>query len=223
MRYQAVVFDLDGTLLDSLNDLANSMNAVLSQNGFATHDVPTYNQMVGDGVRMLVTRALPELHRNDETVETLVSEMREEYGHRRLENTRPYPQIPQLLDALAARHIRMAILSNKPHEATRAVVAALLPAWRFDAVQGESPETPRKPDPTGALRIASRLDIPPEQFLYLGDTDTDMKTANSAGMFAVGVLWGFRGREELMAHGARLLIDAPLQLLECFGPLPATA
>lgn len=215
MRYRAVLFDLDGTLLDTLEDLANSMNAVLSRNGLATHNLAAYKRMVGDGVRMLVTRALPEARRGDETVTTLVAEMREEYGRRQLQNTRPYPGVPELLNALASRHIPMAILSNKPHTATLAVVAALLSAWRFDAVQGESPETPRKPDPMGAIRIASSLGIPPEQFLYLGDTDTDMKTANGAGMLAVGALWGFREGEELLAHGASRLIDTPLQLLDC--------
>ncbi len=221
MRYRAVVFDLDGTLLDTLQDLANSMNAVLSRRGLATHELTAYKRMVGDGVRMLVTRALPDFLRGEEIVAAVVTEMRAEYARRQLEHTRPYPGIPELLDALASKHIPMAILSNKPHEATRAVVAALLSAWRFDVVQGETPETPRKPDPMGALSIATRLGIPPKEFLYLGDTDTDMKTANGAGMAAIGVLWGFRDREELLAHGARKLIETPLQLLECFDHPPS--
>ncbi len=223
MRYRAVVFDLDGTLLDTLEDLANAMNAVLSRHGLVTHDLTAYKRMVGDGVRMLVTRALPDSLRREETITAVETKMRAEYARRQLEHTRPYPGIPELLNALASKHIPMAILSNKPHEATRAVVAALLSAWQFDVVQGETPETPRKPDPVGALSIASRLGIPPEEFLYVGDTDTDMKTANRAGMLAVGALWGFRDREELLAHGARTLIEAPLQLLECFDHPPSPA
>jgi len=213
MVYRAVVFDLDGTLLDTLVDLADSMNAVLSRNGFPSHDVESYKRYVGDGVQTLVRRALPETQRSEEAVTMLVREMREEYRRRQLDHTRPYPGVPDLLDALTARRIRMAILSNKPHEATKAVVSALLASWHFEVVRGESPETPRKPDPAGAFQIASLLGLPADQFLYLGDTDTDMKTANAAGMNAVGVLWGFRGPEELLASGARVLIDNPMQLL----------
>lgn len=214
MVFRAVVFDLDGTLLDTLLDLADSMNAVLTRNRFPTHDLDAYRRFVGDGVRALVWRALPEAHRSDGIVDRLVAEMREEYGRRRLMHTRPYPGILELLNGLAARHMRMAILSNKPHEATRAVVAALLPSHYFELVQGESPDMPRKPDPAGALHLASRLNVPPDQLLFLGDTDTDMKTAHAAGMFPVGVLWGFRGAEELRVSGARALIDRPLQLLD---------
>ncbi len=152
-------------------------------------------------------------HRDDATVTTLVSRMRAEYRLRQLEHTRPYPGIPDLLNTLHKRRVPMAILSNKPHEATEAIVAALLARWPFDVVLGESPETPRKPDPTGALRIASRIGVPTSEILYLGDTDTDMITATRAGMVPVGVLWGFRGSEELVAHGAQILLEEPLQLL----------
>jgi phosphoglycolate phosphatase len=216
MVYRAVIFDLDGTLLDTIVDLANSMNAVLRRNGLPCHDVEAYKRFVGDGMQMLVRRALPENQRSDEAAAALLPEMREEYRRRQFDHTCPYPGVPDLLDALGARRIPLAILSNKPHEATKEVVTALLPSWQFDVVQGETPNTPRKPDPAGAFRIASLLDIPANQFLYLGDTDTDMKTANAAGMFAIGALWGFRGSEELLANGARMLIDKPIKLLMCF-------
>lgn len=214
VRCRAVIFDLDGTLLDTLADLANAMNAVLGRNGFPPHGLEAYKRMVGDGVRMLVHRALPEAHRNDATLEALVSQMRAEYRLRQREHTRPYPGVHDLLSALRAHHIPMAILTNKPHEATVALVGTLLAPWHFDIVQGECPEIPRKPDPAGALRIASMLGIPTREILYLGDTDTDMITATAAGMVAVGVLWGFRSAEELLAHGARILLDEPLELLK---------
>lgn len=213
MRCRAVIFDLDGTLLDTLADLANAMNAVLGRNGFPPHGREAYKRMVGDGVRMLVHRALPEAHRSDAILEALVPQMRAEYRLRQIEHTRPYPGIPDLLDALRAHHLPMAILTNKPHETTVALVGALLAPWPFDIVQGECPEIPRKPDPAGALRIASTFGIPTHEIFYLGDTDTDMITATAAGMVAVGVLWGFRSAEELLAHGARMLIEEPRELL----------
>ena len=140
--------------------------------------------------------------------------MRKAYERNWNVKTRPYPGIPELLDALSAHGLKMAVLSNKPHDFTLKSVEGLLPAWRFDAVIGERPPIPRKPDPSSALEIANRLGVEPARFLYLGDTATDMKTANAAGMFAVGALWGFRDAEELIAGGAVKLIAKPAELLE---------
>jgi phosphoglycolate phosphatase len=128
--------------------------------------------------------------------------------------SRPYPGIPELLDALTARGMKMAVLSNKPHDLTQKVIEMLLPSWRFEAVMGERPPIPRKPDPSSALEIASRLGVEPAGFLYMGDTATDMRTANAAGMYAVGALWGFRNAEELIESGAKKLIAKPVELLE---------
>ena len=213
MQFEAILFDLDGTLLDTLEDLANSMNAVLEGRGLPQHGNELYKQFVGDGMEVLVRRALPESHRGEQLVQACLLAMRKEYSIRWRETTRPYEGIPELLDALRVRRLRMAILSNKPDEFTREMVTALLAPWRFDAVVGARPEVPKKPDPTVALAIARDLAIPPARILYLGDSGTDMRTAVSAGMFPVGALWGFRAAAELEANGAWVLISRPTELL----------
>jgi phosphoglycolate phosphatase len=213
MDFKAVLFDLDGTLLDTLGDLANSMNGVLKRRGFPQHERELYKQFVGDGMEALVRRALPESHQGEQLVEACSLAMREEYSVRWRETTRPYAGIPELLDALARSRCRMAILSNKPDDFTREMVGALLASWRFDAVVGARPEVPKKPDPTMALAMARDLAIPPARIIYLGDSGTDMRTAVSAGMFPIGALWGFRGAAELEANGARVLISRPTDLL----------
>jgi phosphoglycolate phosphatase len=212
--FLAVMMDLDGTLLDTLQDLADSMNSTLRDFGFPVHELEEYRYFVGEGMENLVKRSLPDSARTDPLVSRCFEVMRRTYEHNWNVKTRPYPGIPELLDALTARGLKMAVLSNKPHDFTQKAVEGLLPAWRFEAVMGERPPTPRKPDPSSALEIANRLGIEPGRFLYLGDTAIDMKTANAAEMYAVGVLWGFRGAEELIAGGAKKLIAKPAELLE---------
>lgn len=219
MTHRAVLFDLDGTLLNTLEDLANSMNAVLQESGFPIHEVEAYKYFVGDGMENLVRRALPgsELH-HEPTVSACLDAMRREYNRRQKETTRPYEGVPELLDALVARGTRMSILSNKPHESTVEMVADLLPRWTFDVVFGAQPGKPKKPDPASALEIAALTGIPCHEFLYLGDTNTDMQTANAAGMFAVGALWGFRKADELLAYGAKALVEKPEDVLQFLIP-----
>ena len=212
--FKAVLFDLDGTLLDTIDDLAEAMNAVLTGQGFPTHDVEAYKYFVGDGIEMLARRALPAEHRNEATIARTVEGQRREYGKRWANKTRPYDGVPELLDALTARGLAIAVLSNKPDDFTRVVVKKFLPRWEFAAVRGEGDETPKKPDPRGALEIAARLNLQPAEILYVGDTSTDMQTACAAGMYAVGVLWGFRKADELLAGGAKTLIAHPLDLLK---------
>ncbi|HHN46543.1 MAG TPA: HAD family hydrolase [Planctomycetes bacterium] len=216
MPRSAVLFDLDGTLLDTIEDLGDSMNAVLRSLGLPLHDYEAYKVFVGDGIRNLVMRALPEERRDEGSLKHCRDLLWAEYSKRWRDKTRPYADIPEMLDALAARNIAMAILSNKPDEFTQKVVGAMLSRWRFAAVQGMREGVPIKPDPSAALDIAGKLGIAPADFVYLGDTGTDMKTAASAGMFAVGALWGFRSGEELAASGARMLIRSPLELLPLF-------
>jgi phosphoglycolate phosphatase len=211
--FQAVVFDLDGTLLDTLEDLADSMNHTLSALGLPAHPVDAYRRFVGDGVRDLVRRSAPSAADDRDLATKILLGLRDEYRKRWADKSRPYPGIPGLLDELVARGLPMAVLSNKPHEFTELCVTRLLSRWRFDAVIGLDDGTPRKPDPAGALRIARRLGLEPAAFLYLGDTDTDMKTAAAAGMYAVGVSWGFRDADELRDNGARTIIDHPAELL----------
>jgi len=215
MKFKAVLFDLDGTLVDTLEDLADSMNSVLGHNRFPVHGLEEYKYFVGAGMEDLVRQAIPESFRHDgEIVAKCLESMREEYGRRWKDKTRPYEGIPELLDALTQRGVKMAILSNKPDDSAKRVAAELLGGWRFEAVLGERPSVPRKPDPTAAIQIAEQLAIPAHEFAYLGDTIIDMQTGNGAGMYAVGVLWGFRKADELLAGGAKALIGKPLDLLE---------
>lgn len=210
----AVIFDLDGTLLDTLADLANSMNAVLCACGYATHPQADYRYFVGEGMETLVRRTLPPSARGDEQVSARLADMRAEYGRRWSETSQPYEGIPEMLDALTDRGVPLAVLSNKPDDLTRLVVRTLLPAWTFVECRGLREDTPAKPDPAGASAIAGAMNVEAARVLYVGDTATDMKTGRSAGMFTVGVTWGFRQRHELEAHGAQRIVDAPAQLLD---------
>jgi phosphoglycolate phosphatase len=214
MMYAAILFDLDGTLLNSLDDLADSMNIVLTSLDFPIHPVDAYRYFVGNGIPTLVRRCLP---RSALTNEPLVLEaeklMRAEYDRRKNNKTHLYDGIPEMLDELQQQGVRMAILSNKPHDALVGVVKHYLSPWKFEAVYGDRPGVPTKPDPEPALQITRQMGLPPSSFLYLGDTNTDMKTAVAAGMYPVGVTWGFRPAEELREGGARALIDKPSELM----------
>lgn len=213
MKIRAVVFDLDGTLLDTLDDIADSMNAVLSAQGFPVHPADSYRKFVGDGIEMLARRALPEGVADAVLVAGMREMMRDEYERRWAEKTRPYPGIEGLLDGLTARKTIMSVLSNKPDEFTKKLCDHFFRKWRFTIVIGESPALPRKPDPAAALHIARIIECHPSEILYLGDSGTDMKTASAAGMYPAGALWGFRGAEELLENGARVLVQKPDDLL----------
>ena len=213
MRFAAAIFDLDGTLLDTLADLADSTNAALTTAGHPPHPTDAYRYFVGNGIANLVRCALPATARDDASVARTKAELEAEYSQRWRAKTQPYAGVPELLDALSVRGIPMAILSNKPQAFTRLAVDALLPRWSFYPVCGAQPDVPRKPDPAAALHIASTLGLSPEDCLYLGDTDTDMQTATRAGMYALGATWGFRSADELSQSGARALLAEPLDLL----------
>lgn len=211
MDCRAVIFDLDGTLADTLADLGGAMNWALEQLGLPTHDLKAHGYFVGDGVANFAERALGDDRKAMR--DALLEIYRPYYAEHCFDHTRAYDGIPELLDQLVARRVPMAVLSNKPHAGTQQLIARLFDRWDFAAVQGEANGVPRKPAPDGALRIAQELDVPPHEIMFVGDTRTDMDTAVAAGMFAVGVLWGFRDRDELLDHGAQALIQHPLELL----------
>lgn len=212
MRFKAALFDLDGTLLDTIDDLTDSVNSVLKEWGLPTHNRETFKLYVGDGVKTLITRSLPEDMRTKERIAEGVTKMRSEYSTRWNNKTRPYEGIADMLDGLTAKGIQLTVLSNKPDEFTKKIVASYFPKWEFDIVLGGREGVALKPDPSTALEIASSLHLPPSDFIYLGDTHTDMETALSAGMYPIGVLWGFRGAEELRSSGAKTLIAHPKEL-----------
>jgi phosphoglycolate phosphatase len=211
--FRALLFDLDGTLLDTLEDLAGSMNRVLARRGWPVHEADSFRYFVGDGARVLVLRALPEEHRDEASIAACLADFREDYDRNWRVKTQPYAGVAEMLDELERRGLPKAVLSNKPHDFTTRCVSELLPRWRFEPVLGLRDDRAAKPDPGGALEIAGLLGISPEEFLYVGDTSIDMETAQAAGMHPVGVLWGFRPKEELERSGARTLLAHPMELL----------
>lgn len=206
------MFDLDGTLADSLADLATATNTALEALGCPIHPREKYRQIVGDGARVLCERALPA-DRHDLLDETL-RRMRAHYDAHCFDETRLYAGIPELVSELHRRGYRLAVFSNKPDIFTKRMIAHYFQPNPFAAVRGQQTNVPLKPDPTGALEIARELNIPANEWLYLGDTNTDMLTAKAAGMTAVGVLWGFRDREELVGSGAEEIVAAPAEVLK---------
>lgn len=213
MTYRALLSDLDGTLLDTLKDIADSANEVLVRSGFPPHQIESYRYFVGAGMKTLACKALPADHHDDASVDEITALIEEEYSKRWQDNTRPYPGIPELLDTLTTSGIRMAILSNKPQGPVEQMVSALLSPWHFEIVAGARPSFPLKPDATAALQIARQMNLSPSEFLYMGDSAIDMQTASAAGMYPIGVLWGFRTADELLSGGAKVLIQKPSHLL----------
>ena len=209
---QAIIFDLDGTLLNTLDDLAGSTNRVLSQYGYPTHPPKAYKYFVGDGIDKLVFRVLPLEKRDEKTVNICVKALRDDYSRHWKDQTRLYDGIEDMLSELSRRGIQLTILSNKPHHLTELTVSHYFADWNFAEVAGAIDAIPKKPNPAGAIRIIEKMKIAPENFLYLGDTNTDMKTANGAGIFAIGALWGFRTESELLKSGARAVISNPAEI-----------
>jgi phosphoglycolate phosphatase len=210
---EAVIFDLDGTLLDTLTDLADAANRMLVRQGLPTHPRERYRRFVGDGSRMLVTRCLPPAHRHPDAIDACLEDFLADYGRHWDVATRPYPGIPELLGALAARQRPLAVVTNKPEEAARRCLGRFFPPRTFTAVLGQRPERPVKPHPGGALEAAAALGAAPGACLFVGDSGLDMDTARAAGMHPVGAAWGFRGAEELRRHGAAAVLEAPTDLL----------
>ena len=209
MKYKAIIFDMDGTLLNTLDDIANSANTILRRHGFPVHDTEAFRYFVGDGVQALMNRIIPQKNRDHLTINGCVKEFREIYRKNFNVMTGLYMGVSEMLDGLTAQGIRMAVLSNKPDDFTNKCVKEFLSKWKFEKVLGHNDSIPLKPDPEGALYIAKKMNISPDGFLYLGDTGIDMMTAVSADMFPVGALWGFRNEEELIRNGAKAVIKEP--------------
>lgn len=212
--FEAIIFDLDGTLLDTLDDIADAANAVLRREGMPTHPVDAYRYFVGDGVRQLVWRSLPENTRSDVTVDRIQTAYRDEYARSWNVKTKPFDGIADMLDAATERGVKLAVLSNKPEDFVKLCVDAHFSQWPIAPVLGDHPSRARKPDPAAALSIADTFGTQPKRMLFVGDSSIDMETANAAGMFAVGVPWGFRTRAELAGAGARKILNEPKDLIE---------
>ncbi|MGL5433977.1 MAG: HAD family hydrolase [Lachnospiraceae bacterium] len=213
--YRCCIFDLDGTLLDTLNSLTYSVNQTLKHFGYPEVYQAHIKRFVGDGYKMLVERALK--HSGDSGLihyEEGLQVYREKFGMYSMHEVKPYDGIEDLLKGLKERGYKLAVLSNKPHAKTVENIEAIFGKGYFDYVAGERPEIPKKPDSAGIILIEDTLQVKPEECLYFGDTDTDMKTGTGAGLTTVGVTWGFRGREELESFNPQYVIDHPREVFE---------
>ncbi|WP_396601469.1 HAD family hydrolase [Algibacter sp. R77976] len=213
MSYKAVIFDLDGTLVNSIEDIADAMNSVLNSYDYPTHNYEAYLDFIGSGIKSLVSRALPQASRDEQQIKRSFAAMMDIYSSNCTNKTKPYDGIIELLDNLKSLKLNLCVLSNKEDAFAKEVVLTLLPNY-FKSVDGLTIEAHKKPNPIKAIEISKNLGIKPEDIIYVGDTDIDMQTANNANMLAVGVSWGFRTKQELIANGANLIIDHPLELID---------
>lgn len=214
MKFSYVIFDLDGTLLDTLEDLADATNWVCAQHGWPAHGLEEYKSFVGNGAGKLLERVTPpEVELTQSLRRQLMAEFSKRYTGHSADKTRAYPGMPQALSRLKAAGVRMAVLTNKPHEAAGPVVERYYPGV-FDAVQGAVVGAPLKPDPTALLALMEKLGAAKDQALFVGDSNVDIRTGKNAGLAACGVLWGFRTRGELEAEGADFIAERPEELAE---------
>lgn len=210
---KALLFDLDGTLLDSLADIAAAMNRMLTERGLPVCNTGDIRQMVGDGMRQLVVRALPGNRRDEATVDACLAAYRAHYDTLWKTATRPYNGIPELLDSLRQQGFKLGVISNKAHRFTVPMTEHFFGSDRFAVVLGQRDEVPRKPNPAAALEAATLLGVSPAECAYVGDSGIDMEFATNSGMTGIGVTWGLRDAAELRAAGATHLVDTPAQVL----------
>ena len=209
---KTVIFDLDGTLLDSSEDIASTMNKDLESLKLPIHKIEDYKHFVGGGVDILVENALS--NQSKEIKDEVTKRFKIEYDGKLHSKTLPYDGIYELLDELKKLDINLAVLSNKPHEFTVSYVNHFFKNYNFKEIHGQKKDVPKKPDPKAALDIVKCLDSSCENTYFIGDTKIDMQTAKSANMTAIGVLWGFRDEKELRDFGADFIVSNPLEILK---------
>ena len=214
-RFDSIIFDLDGTLLNTLDDLADSINAALIRCGYPDHTTEEVRGFIGNGAEMLVKRALSPIEDAD-AVKTVLAAFSEIYAKNLKNKTAPYYGIEEVLKLFKNSGIKMAVVSNKPHTAVVPLIADYFGEYINTAI-GADKDTPEKPDPTGALKALKALGSEKSRTVYMGDSDVDIFTAKNAGLFALGCSWGFRDRDELINAGADKVIDSPFDLPALFG------
>ncbi len=220
MRIKGVIFDLDGTLADTLADLADAVNAALQGGGYPARTAMQIRAWIGEGLPILCRRAMCDgdaavaEQLDADAVAQVVAAVTAHYRQHRLDKTRPYPGIPGLLDALTGQRIQLAVLTNKPHEHTEPLVGALFGRYPWVAIEGSRPDGLRKPDPRTVWPILSQMRLRPPEVVMVGDSSIDVLTGRQAGLMTVGVTWGFRDRQNLTDAGVQYLIDRPEQLLQ---------
>lgn len=209
-----VIFDLDGTLLNTLEDLADATNWVCAQHGWPPHSLETYKTFVGNGVPKLLERAVPsDVVQTQQLREQMLAEFTPYYNAHKADKTAPYPGIPQALEQLKQAGVTMAVLTNKPDGAARPIVEGYFPGI-FQTIQGALPGVPTKPDPTALYHLMERIGADRAHTLFVGDSNVDIQTAKNGGLFSCGVLWGFRSREELLGEGADVLAQTADELTD---------
>jgi phosphoglycolate phosphatase len=215
MRRTTILFDLDGTLLDSLEDIAAAANAALADRGLPTHDREAFRGFIGNGVANLFRRAIGDAHINREVeMRACLEKFQETYQLQWKVNSRPYDGIAELLNELVQRKCQLAVLSNKPHHFTVKCVDHFFANWPFTTVFGQRESVPKKPAPQAVYEIIELLGSSKEQCIYVGDSVVDIQTAQGAGIASAGAAWGFRGEEELNAAGADYVLQSPWDLLD---------
>lgn len=208
------IFDLDGTLLNTIKDLGEAVNYALDRNGFHTHSIASYPFFVGNGVKRLIERALPEDERKKSTVvKKMLADFKEYYNEHNTILTKPYDGIPELLQELQAQGVQLAVASNKYQQATDKIINHFFPDIDFVAVQGQTDDIPVKPDPSIIFIILAKARIAKQDTLLVGDSGIDMETARRACVDSVGVTWGFRPVKEIVEYHANVIINRPLDLL----------
>lgn len=213
MKTQALIFDLDGTLLDTIHDIGGCANTVLASFGYPAHSIERYKELVGDGISNLARKVLPPGNNGPEYVERFVGAYRKLYAETWRESSKPYDGIPETLRALAEKNIKLSVLSNKRDDFTKLCVSSFFPDITFAEVRGERAGVPIKPHPQAALLIAESCGVSPDTCVFVGDSEIDILTAKEAGMRSIGVAWGFRSRGVLEAAGANFIIDSPMSIL----------
>jgi len=222
MKYRCIIFDLDGTLADTIADIASAANRALVFNDFPPLPVNVYTGLVGWGIKALALNALAQVQQKEvsaipeETAQKVADDTMRFYAEEPLVQTKPYPGITELLSKLAQKKVSLAILSNKPDPLAQTVADGLFPRQPFTLVRGEIPGIERKPDPTAVWELLAELDKTPSDTIFAGDSEIDMKCARAAGCFPLGVSWGFRDRSTLEEAGAAVIIDRPMELFEKF-------
>jgi len=210
-KYQTFIFDLDGTLLDTLQDLADSVNYALRQHRMPQHSLDDIRRFVGNGVRKLMERAVPDGAQHPE-FETVFADFRQYYMHHSMDTTRPYDGIPELLQQLKQRGCRLAVVSNKMMAATQELVAHFFPEIEVAIGEHEAEGIRKKPAPDTVFEALRQLGVSKDGAVYVGDSDVDIQTARNSGLPCISVLWGFRDKAFLMAHGATTFVSDPRQL-----------
>ncbi|MFV5696252.1 HAD family hydrolase [Flavobacterium sp. LB3P122] len=212
MKFKGIIFDLDGTLVNSLEDIADAMNNVLQGLKFPTHNYDAYQYFIGSGLRNLVTKALPATHNEETQIDQCYHLMVAVYRDNCTHKTKAYEGIFELLDELKSRNIKLSVFSNKADDLTKEITAALFPDY-FNPIVGLTTESLKKPNPFKTVEISKHFGLKAEEIIFIGDSGIDMQTATNANMCAVGVSWGYRPEAELISNGAKYVLNQPADLI----------